>query len=281
MTVPITVRFLDKMGSDVTACNAARQTFDKETSLNEDGTLKDADKSILAYLVRGIPKKEFDSWLDSIVSEVHNGIVNGDRLQAAEAIKDALIQYRNVAVHFAPFTHAKLSVQITAPLFVARQLWKSVVGLALSEHDLAWSEVSRRYVDSPPEFYQPEVLHLRADNVKQGCSADAVRFSSYNHRKQHDLEVVPFDYIEDAGDLYRQFLQDGIAPEEARAFLPQTTMTTWTWTGSLLAFCRIVSLRTDKHAQLMGTQEVGRLLAAIVKEHFPVSYELLVEGNGL
>ena len=62
--------------------------------------------------------------------------------------KDAkLIRYLAKHKHISPFGHCFASFHVKAPVFVARQLVKHKF--------LRWNEISRRYVDSEPEFYQP------------------------------------------------------------------------------------------------------------------------------
>jgi thymidylate synthase (FAD) len=72
-----------------------------------------------------------------------------------------LINYLAKHKHWSPFSHCFVQFRIKAPIFVARQLGKHQVGLA-------WNEVSRRYVDSEPEFYKPVMWRGRAENAKQG-----------------------------------------------------------------------------------------------------------------
>ena len=73
-----------------------------------------------------------------------------------------LIKYLAKHNHWSPFAHASLQFHIKAPIFVARQLVKHQVGLV-------WNEISRRYVDSEPEFYVPKVWRKRPpDSIKQG-----------------------------------------------------------------------------------------------------------------
>src|SRR5690606_20226756 len=70
--------------------------------------------------------------------------------------------------HESPFRHASLQFEVYAPLMVARQWWKYVVG---SDHVMdAWNESSRRYITENNEFYVPEAGEWRSypDNVKQG-----------------------------------------------------------------------------------------------------------------
>jgi thymidylate synthase (FAD) len=42
----------------------------------------------------------------------------------------------------------------------------------------------------------------------------------------------------------------GVCPEQARMVLPQSMMTSWYWTGSLVAFARVVNQRTHSTAQV-------------------------------
>ena len=66
-----------------------------------------------------------------------------------------LIHYLAKHKHHSPFNHSFLSFRVKAPIFVARQLVKHKF--------MPWNEVSRRYVDSEPEFYFPEYWRKRAE----------------------------------------------------------------------------------------------------------------------
>ena len=70
-----------------------------------------------------------------------------------------LIKYLATHDHHSPFNHSFLSFCVKAPIFVARQLVK--------HRFMPWNEVSRRYVDSEPEFYFPKYCRKKAENVKQ------------------------------------------------------------------------------------------------------------------
>jgi len=48
------------------------------------------------------------------------------------------------------------------------------------------------------------------------------------------------------------------------------------WTGSLVAFARVVKLRTDSHAQ-QEAQELGWLIHDAVKDLYPVSWKALMD----
>lgn len=176
--------------------------------------------------------------------------------------KDAkLIRYLAKHQHWSPFAHCFLSFRIKAPIFVARQLVKHQVGLA-------WNEVSRRYVDTPPEFYEPETWRKRAENVKQGSADDPV----------DDLERVRNQISHLHGIAladYQWLLEKGVCPEQARMILPQSTMTEWIWSGSLFAFARVCKLRLDSHAQA-ETREVAEFIAEAAHDHFPICWRELM-----
>ena len=78
-----------------------------------------------------------------------------------------LIKYLAKHQHKSPFFHTAISLHLKMPIFVARQIMKHTTGIE-------YNEVSRRYVDSEPEFYVPDVWRKKADNVKQGSSDEAV-----------------------------------------------------------------------------------------------------------
>ena len=73
---------------------------------------------------------------------------------------DKLIRYLAKHKHISPFGHCFASFHVKAPIFVARQLVKHKF--------LRWNEISRRYVDSEPEFHEPSVWRGRSADKKQG-----------------------------------------------------------------------------------------------------------------
>ena len=183
---------------------------------------------------------------------------NGKQLNDADC---KLIKYLAVHNHWSPFSHAFASFRIKAPIFVARQLVKHTVGLA-------WNEVSRRYVNSEPEFYLPDYWRKSADNVKQGSSDEPVDAGP----------MYAEDHVKDGLKIYQTLLEQGVCAEQARMVLPQNTMTEWIWSGSLYAFARVCNLRLDSHTQ-RETQEVARQISDYMIELFPESWEVLVNDN--
>lgn len=166
-----------------------------------------------------------------------------------------LIKYLSDHEHTSPFNHAFLTVRVKAPIFVARQLVKHKF--------MPWNEISRRYVDSPPEFYNPSPLRQRAEDKKQGSSSDTVEYS-LNPAYQY------------AYQCYTNMIADGVCPEQARMVLPQSVYTEWYWSGTLGAFLDMLKLRLKPDTQ-QETREIAKMIAEIVKQHWPVSYQAILE----
>ena len=166
-----------------------------------------------------------------------------------------LINYLAKHYHYSPFGHCFASFHIKAPIFVARQLVKHKF--------LRWNEISRRYVDSEPKFYVPDVWRGRSEDKKQGSS---------------DKEIDVIESDTDTNRLcfikYMDLLDDGVAPEQARMVLPQSTMTEWYWSGSLDAFADMCNLRCKRDTQL-ETRIVANKLSNFMSCMFPVSWEAL------
>jgi thymidylate synthase (FAD) len=240
-TAPITVKYLDHLGSDLEVVNAARVSFDKESDWEIDWNTG----------CNCFAKSEIECSCESFYPD------------KALSEKDAkLIDYLAKHKHWSPFSHCYLKFRIKAPIFVARQLQKHTVGLA-------WNEVSRRYVDSEPEFYFPDTWRAKAENVKQGSSHTPVQLD--------DNDPLYIEQTITANlNLYNYLLDMGTCAEQARTVLPQNTITEWIWSGSLAAFARVVKLRTDPHSQY-ETSLVAHGIKYSLVNHFPYSTEALLK----
>lgn len=206
-------------------------------------------------------KVEYVDHMGSDLNVVNAARVSFDKV--AESLGDGdrrLIAYLAKHNHWTPFAHTSLQLRIKAPLFVARQLVKHQVGLV-------WNEVSRRYVDSEPEFYIPTDFHGRPENKKQGASDTVMPESG-------EVFHAMYRHSETSLRLYNDMILIGVAPEEARMVLPLNTHTEWIWTGSAAAFARVINQRLDPHAQL-ATQEVAKGILNIAIQQFPVTIEAL------
>ena len=266
-------------GSDLGIINAARKSFGRRsewdyTSLPKDDidfhpservrSLKDKDKRLLEFLARGMTAADFDEFCVDAYEASHDY-----RKTGKDKLIELLWQWRNTPTHDTPFNHGFFSFEVKAPIFVARHLVK---------HEyLIMSEYSRRYITDDVEFYTPEVWRKAAADVKQGSSDEAV---DSMYESLWDFANVDEDYhahmVETVG-LYNHMLDQGIAPEQARMVLPQSLMTSWTWSGTLGAFANMCKLRLGSDTQA-ETREVAQAVYEELKKQFPVAAPLLVEG---
>ena len=264
---------LDHMGSDLTVVNAARVSFDKESDWDYSSTdtptyhgavcqgrdqkgfrwLHKKDVNLIRFLATGYRSKEWD--------ELRDDVRSCDDDTFADAI---LHKHKNKAQHWAPFAHPQVSIRVTMPVFLARQMVKHQVGGV-------WSEVSRRYVSELPEYWVPERWHTRPEDVKQGSGNDL------DESAQRVCDEVLVRHTKRADAAYQTLLAEGVAPEEARIVLPLNTMTTVVWTGSLLFWARVCNQRLDGHAQL-AAQELAHQISAAIQPLFPVSWEALTHA---
>ena len=204
------------------------------------------------------------TYIDHMGSDL--SVVNAARVsfgknhKAFDDQRDAkLISYLANHKHLSPFGHAFASFHVKAPIFVARQLVKHKF--------LRWNEISRRYVDEEPEFYVPDQWRGRSADKKQGSDGVAQTFVSDWDTYNHSLTI------------YKDLLKDGVAPEQARMVLPQSTMTEWYWSGSLDAFASMCVLRLKEDTQY-ESRLVAQQISGVMAELFPVSWaSLVVEGD--
>ena len=172
--------------------------------------------------------------------------------------KDAkLISYLAKHKHMSPFGHCFASFHVKAPVFVARQLVKHKF--------LRWNEISRRYVDDEPEFYEPKFWRGRSLDKKQGSEGHMIVMLDQELQWHRQLTT------------YKKLLADGVAPEMARMVLPQSMMTEWYWSGSLDAFADMCNLRCKPDTQA-ETRLVADIISGKMIHLFPVSWEALTDG---
>ena len=232
----IKVTYIDHMGSDLSVVNAARVSFGKKSEW----------------------ELECDCVTDSSCMEIGCDCGNPNTARQLPERDTKLIKYLAKHGHTSPFGHAFASFHVKAPIFVARQLVKHKF--------LRWNEISRRYVDDEPEFYVPDVWRGRSDDKKQGSEGE-VKLGTLDNAIVSDSPYY-------ALSAYKSLLQAGVAPEQARMVLPQSTMTEWYWSGSLDAFMDMCNLRCK-----LDTQYETRLVAEYILSEminlFPVSVEPL------
>lgn len=218
------VRLVDTLGDDLSIVNAARVSYDKEST-----EFTGRDGKLINFLLR--------------------------------------------EKHTSPFRHAALTFEVYAPLFVARQWWKYAVASTHVDEQNGWNESSRRYVTEDEKFYIPLPHEWRSkpENSKQGSGEPVDEELGAKHFHRLAEMVV-------AGtEAYHDAMNDGVAPEIARLFLPAYGMyVRWRWTVSLQGVLTFLDQRLEHDAQY-EIQEYAEAVLSLTKEAFPETIAALYE----
>lgn len=240
-------------GSDLSIVNAARRSFNTRSEwayehpyYQQECILEPKDKRLLEFLSRGMTADDFEQFTYDVSGGDYEDLVS------------SLWKWRNTPTHDTPFNHTFISFEVKAPIFVRAQLVK---------HEyLIMSEFSRRYITGDIEFYEPDYWRKAAPNKKQGSLEEGI---DPNYNPAYILGAVRHSY--------QVALDEGVAPEQARMVLPQSTMTEWTWSGTLGAFAKMCTLRLHPEAQYEA-RVVAQEVYSYLKEYYPVGAKALVEG---
>jgi len=195
-------------------------------------------------------------------------VVNAARVSFHKESKEfsdrdtGLVKYLAKHNHTSPFFHPQIRFRLKMPIFVAREWFRHTVGFSRNE-------VSRRYVDEAPEIWIPTEFRMRDANLKQGSKEESVE----DNTTVQDLYKETVEYIL---ATYDTMLEKKVAPEIARAILPQSMYTEFIETGSLAAYSRLCNLRLDPHAQ-KEIQDYAQAVCSLLEPLFPVSWKALMD----
>lgn len=204
-------------------------------------------------------------------------VVNSARVSYNKAVDElgdkdkGLISFLAREGHTSPFRHAGLQFEVYAPLMVARQWWKYVVG---SDHVMdAWNESSRRYITEECEFYIPKPNEWRSapENSKQGSG------ETLHKDAGRSLWADLTEYVGEGERLYEEALSMGVCAEQARLFLPAYGLyVRWYWTTSLQGAAHFLNQRLEHDAQ-KEIQDYAKAVNELSIEKFPVSLAALLK----
>lgn len=184
-----------------------------------------------------------------------------------------LLQFLIREGHTSPFRHAALTFEVYAPLFVARQWWKYAVASTHVDEQNGWNESSRRYITEDEEFYvpQPDEWRSKPENSKQGSG------EPLNPEVGADYTAILSGMIRTARSAYHTAIEDGVAPELARLFLPAYGMyVRWRWTVSLQGAMTFLEQRLGHDAQV-EIQEYAKAVQSLTRQAFPATF-MAIDG---
>lgn len=217
------VRLVDIMGNELSIVNAARVSYDKESS-----ELNERDKKLIEFLIR--------------------------------------------ENHMSPFRHASMTFEVYAPLFVARQWWKYAVASTHIDDQNGWNESSRRYITENEEFYipAPDQWRSKPENSKQG-SGEPV-----DQKTGEMFTDILESFVAHGQSIYKMAMDNNIAPEQARVFLPAYGMyVRWRWTTSLQGLITFLQQRLPHDAQ-SEIRDYAEAVQELVKDKFPITFNLML-----
>lgn len=236
----------------------------------------DTPQEIVDNQTRPVLDHGYVRLVDSMGSDL--SVVNAARASFAKESQEfneqdaRLIYFLVREGHWSPFRHAMMTFEVKAPLMVARQHWKYVVG---SDHTQdGWNESSYRYISQDFQFYipGPEEWRSAPDNRKQGSGAPVDRFIGSQAFK------TLMEDVERQMAHYNWAIDSGICPEQARLFLPAYGLYCYyRWTGSLQSVTHFISQRLAEDAQV-EIQKYARAISALAQPLFPVTFQALGLG---
>jgi thymidylate synthase (FAD) len=208
------------------------------------------------------------------LATVNAARVSYDKEAAEWSDKEArLIKFLLREGHTSPFRHAALTFEVYAPLFVARQWWKYAVASSHIDDQNGWNESSRRYITEEEKFYIPLPNEWRSkpENSKQG-SGEPLDIELGQKYFDRLCETVV-----SGTEAYHDAMNDGVAPEIARLFLPAYGMyVRWRWTVSLQGVLTFLDQRMPNDAQ-WEIQKYARAVLDLTRDAFPETIGALYE----
>lgn len=222
-----------------------------------------ASKTDPIYMRDGMGLVELYDWMqmDPSIKAVNVARASfGKRVKTFDPSKDKkFLDWLAEHLHTSPFRHSYITLYVSCPEAVARQWYKHVVGSDYSFKDLAWNELSGRYVEYT-NFYVPQWFYFQSKNRKQGRTDEV-------HPRSDDFRSKYKEIQEQAVQLYSEMAASGVAMEQARLTLPLATYTSFYWTCSPQAVYHFVSLRKAPDAQA-EIREYANAVAEIGRMHY-------------
>lgn len=176
-----------------------------------------------------------DSVIDHLqaIAPVAAKVLELDKYRARDMHDSGYVQ-----VHQAPVSYETdfVTLRVTCPIVIARQLFKHSVGFV-------YSEASGRYIEYD-KIYKPTEFHSKPANRKQGSGAPlgtlrkaiASTVMSVSHAVSYASYIVLHKWL-------------GVATEEARYTMPLSTSTTFVVTAARADWDRVLTHRLSKDAQ--------------------------------
>ena len=169
-----------------------------------------------------------------------------------------LLKYCIKHGHWSVFEQATMTLEISTTRAIAAQI--------LRHRSFTFQEFSQRYADASQLDNRIPMFELRRQDTKnrQNSIDDVDEYTKQRY------EILVQKHFDEAMDLYKKMVDDGIAKECARFVLPLATPTKIYMTGNLRNWIHYIQLREKN-----GTQLEHKRIADIVKTHFICQFPII------
>lgn len=206
-----------------------------------------------------------DDYMADDLSVVNSARVSfAVRHEEMEQGDDKLISFLMRERHGTPFEHNSLRFHIKAPIVVFRE-WH--------RHRIAsYNELSGRYKEfENPDFYVP--TNWRTQVGKPGHYT----FEPWKGNTKMATALMQ-RHFQDCYDLYRWYVDNGVAKEQARGVLPFYLYSEMYYTTNARALMNFLSLRNNPQA-MWEIQEYARVIEELWAECMPITAEAFRNNN--
>lgn len=168
-----------------------------------------------------------------------------------DALRDRL--YRDG--HVSPFEFGALVLEVQAPIFVARQIFR--------HRSFSMNEFSARYSEMPEAFHVPGAFRgqSKANHQMGAAPLDG----------QVVIKATVAGIQREANRAYARLLEQGVAREDARIVLPVGQYTRWRMQGNPRTWMMFLALRLPSDVQPQ-TREVADACARVFAALYPKTW---------
>ena len=140
---------------------------------------------------------------DNTVCDVARVSYNKKAENYTQESNDKLIHYLAKHNHWSPFAHPKVQFRLQIPIYIERQIIKTVVGVD-------YNSVSGRYVDFSDTYTTIDTWRKQSTSSKQGSGEELDESVNYIANN------IQEDIIEYAKMCYKRLIEIGVSKEQAR-----------------------------------------------------------------
>ncbi len=175
---------------------------------------------------------------------------------------EKLIRYLIKHAHWSPLEMVSACLEIETTRDIARQI--------LRHRSFSFQEFSQRYAVADLGF---EYKEARLQDIKNRQNSIEVE----NSALQAEWERMQSNLANDAADVYKWALDNGIAKEQARAVLPEgLTVSRLYMQGTVRSWLHYIELRSGPETQKEHRQ-IAQACAGALESIFPMVSEFLVK----